>query len=314
MRFGVMGTGAVGGYFGGLLARAGTEVCFIARGDHLKALKKNGLRVESIEPGDFTVKDALFTDDPSEAGVCDVVLFCVKTVANVVAIPAIRPMVGRQTVIITLQNGVDNPAQLAAEYGKEQVMGGVAYLFTSLAEPGVVKQTGGPRRLVFGEMEGGVSLRGEQIFNAFKSSSVNAELSADIRVELWKKFVFICAVSGMTALTRSSIGEIMAYEGTARMMREVMREVYKLAQAMEISIPEATDEKNFQFLSQQNPASKGSLCYDLEAGRRLEIDALCGTVSKLGKEKGVSTPINDYIYHTLKLADLKIGGAITLKA
>lgn len=310
MRFGIMGTGGVGGYFGGLLARAGMDVRFIARGEHLKALREDGLRVKSIEPVDFTVKEALFTEDPLEAGVCDVVLFCVKTTANEVAIPAIRPMVGSQTVIITLQNGVDNPECLAAEYGKERVMGGVAYLFTSLEGPGVVKQTGGPRRLVFGEMDGGVSARGERILNVLKSSGINAELSAEIRVELWKKFIFICAVSGMTALTRSPIGEIMAYEATARMMREVMREAYAVGRAMGIRLPEGMDEKNFQFLSQQNPASKGSLCYDLEAGRRLEIDALCGNVSRLGKETGVPTPLNDYIYHTLKLADLKVAGAL----
>ncbi len=314
MRFGVMGTGAVGGYFGGLLARAGMEVRFIARGEHLNALRKEGLRVESVEPGDFTVRNALFTDNPAEAGVCDVVLFCVKTTANDAAIPAVRPMVGPESVIITLQNGVDNPERLAAEHGGERVMGGVAYIFSSLVGPGRIKQTGGPRRLVFGEMQGGMSPRSERILSALEAAGINAALSPDIQVELWRKFILICGLSGMTALTRSSIGEILSYEGTARMMREIMREVYAVGRAMGVRLSEGTDEKCFQFAQQQNPASKGSLCHDLEAGRRLEIDALCGTVSRLGKEKGIATPLNDYLYHTLKLAELMIAGKVSPKA
>jgi 2-dehydropantoate 2-reductase len=305
MKFGIMGTGGVGGYFGGMLARAGAEVVFIARGPHLKALRSNGLRVDSVKSGDFTVTKALFTDDSAKAGICDVVLFCVKTTSNEAAIAAIKPMVGAETVVITLQNGVDNPQRLAATYGEKRIMGGVAYVFTSLAGPGLVRQIGGPGKLVFGEMIGGASARKQRILEIFKSAGIDAALSPDINVELWGKFIFICAVSGMTALTRSSIGEVLAYEGTAKMMREVMREVYKVGLAVGVELPDDMDEKNYRFLLQQNPASKGSLCHDLEAGRRLEIDALCGTVSRLGKEKKVSTPLNDFLYHTLKLADLK---------
>lgn len=310
MRFGVMGTGSVGGYFGGLLARGGLDVRFIARGRHLEALRTRGLEIESVEPGNFTVSDALFTDDPAEAGVCDVILLCVKTTANEEAIPAIRPMVGAETVIITLQNGIDNPDRLALEYGREHVMGGAAYVFAQLLGPGRVRQTAGARRIVFGELGGGLSERGRRILSAFRSAGINAELSENIVVELWTKFVFICGLSGMTALTRSPIGEILSYEGTARMMREVMREVYDVGRAKGIGFPEGTLERCFEFLKRQDPSGKGSLCHDLEAGRRLEIDALCGMASKLGKEVGVPTPLNDYLFHTLKLADLKAAGRI----
>jgi 2-dehydropantoate 2-reductase len=143
-----------------------------------------------------------------------------------------------------------------------------------------------------------------------KAAGINAELSDDIQAELWTKFIFICAVSGMTALTRSPLGEIMAYEGTKEMMRGIMREVYEVGRARGVNLPEGADESRFRFLGEQNPASKGSLCHDLEAGRRLEIEALCGTVARLGREAGIATPLNDFIHHTLKLADLQIAGEI----
>ena len=310
MRFGIMATGGVGGYFGAMLARGGKDVAFIARGEHLKAMWKEGLRVESVAPGEFSVRDGVFTDSPAEAGVCDVILYCVKTTADDAAVPAIAPMVGPDTVIINLQNGVAGEEKLAAVYGAERVMGGAAYIFTSIAEPGLIRQIGGPRRMVFGETGGGASGRGDAILAELKDAEINAVYSEDIEAELWTKFIFICAVGGMTALTRSTLGEIMAYEGTKNMMRETMREVYLVGRAKGVNLPEGADEDRYRFIDEQNPASKGSLCHDLEAGRRLEIDALCGTVSRIGAEVGVETPCNDFISHTLKLADLQIAGEV----
>ena len=310
MRFGIMATGGVGGYFGAMLARGGKDVAFIARGEHLEAMRKEGLRVESVAPGAFSVRDGVFTDSPAEAGVCDVILYCVKTTADDAAVPAIAPMVGPDTVIINLQNGVAGEEKLAAVYGAERVMGGAAYIFTSIAEPGLIRQIGGPRRMVFGETGGGASARGDAILAELKDAEINAVYSEDIEAELWTKFIFICAVGGMTALTRSTLGEIMAYEGTKNMMRETMREVYLVGRAKGVSLPEGADEDRYRFIDEQNPASKGSLCHDLEAGRRLEIDALCGTVSRIGAEVGVETPCNDFISHTLKLADLQIAGEV----
>ena len=310
MRFGIMATGGVGGYFGAMLARGGKDVAFIARGAHLEAMRKDGLRVESVAPGEFNVRDGVFTDSPAEAGVCDVILYCVKTTADDAAVPAIAPMVGADTVIINLQNGVAGEEKLAAVYGAERVMGGAAYIFTSIAAPGLIRQIGGPRRLVFGETGGGASGRGDEIFTELKDAEINAVYSEDIEAELWTKFIFICAVGGVTALTRSTLGEIMAYEGTKNMMRETMREVYLVGRAKGVNLPEDADEDRYRFIDEQNPASKGSLCHDLEAGRRLEIDALCGTVSRIGAEVGVETPCNDFISHTLKLADLQIAGEV----
>ncbi len=310
MRFGIMATGGVGGYFGAMLARGGKDVAFIARGAHLEAMRTDGLRVESVAPGAFNVREGIFTDSPAEAGVCDVILYCVKTTANDFAIPAIAPMVGADSVIVNLQNGVDNEEKLAAVYGAERVMGGAAYIFTSIAGPGLIRQIGGPRRMVFGELGGGASERGDAILAELKDAEINAEYSEDIEAELWTKFIFICAVGGVTALTRSTIGEIMAYEGTRNMMRETMREVYLVGRTMGVNLPEGADEGRYRFIDEQNPASKGSLCHDLEAGRRLEIDALCGTASRIGAEVGVETPCNDFISHTLKLADLQIAGEV----
>ncbi len=305
MRFGIMGTGGVGGYFGGLLARAGLPVCFIARGRHLAALKEHGLAVESVEPGAFNVRDALFTDDAAEAGPCDVILYCVKTPANDDAISFMRPLIGPGTVVISLQNGVDNGELLAREFGEDRVMEGAAYVFSAIAAPGKIHQTAGPRRIVFGRLGGGNSPKGEEIVDVMRQAEVDARLSADIRIELWNKFILICAVSGVTALTRRPLGEILDYDGTARMAREVMREVYQLALAMGIPLEPGADAANYRFMAQQDPSGKGSMCHDVEAGRRLEIDALCGYVSRMGRVHGVATPLNDYLYDTLKLEDIQ---------
>lgn len=305
MRFGIMGTGGVGGYFGGLLARAGLPVCFIARGGHLQALKEHGLTVDSVEPGSFHIRDALFTDDAEEAGPCDVILYCVKTPSNDTAIPFLRPMMGPDSVVISLQNGVDNGARLAREYGDQRVMEGAAYVFSTITAPGRIHQTGGPRRIVFGCLGGGPGARGGEILDAMQRGGVSAHLSTDIRVELWNKFILICAVSGMTALTRRPLGELLGYDGTARMAREVMREVHQLALAMGIPLAPDADAANYRFMAQQHPSSKGSMCHDVESGRRLEIDALCGSVARLGRVHGVATPLNGYIYDTLKLEDLQ---------
>ncbi len=305
MRFGIMGTGGVGGYFGGLLARAGFPVCFIARGPHLRALRADGLTVNSVEPGDFNVRNALFTHDAAAAGPCDVVLYCVKTPSNDDVIPFIRPMMGPGSVVLSLQNGVDNGALLAREYGEDRVMEGAAYIFSTIAAPGRIHQTGGPRRIVFGQPGGGASPRGEEIVAAMGRARIDARLSPDIRIELWNKFILICAVSGMTALTRRSLGEVLGYEGTARMARGVMREVFQLALAMGIPLEPEADAANYGLMAQQHSSSKGSMCHDLEAGRRLEIDALCGYVSRMARVHGVAAPLNDYLYDTLKLEDLQ---------
>jgi 2-dehydropantoate 2-reductase len=312
MRFGIMATGGVGGYFGGMIARAGGDVRFIARGAHLEAIRTKGLRVDCAVPEPFTAEGVFATDDPAEAGPCDVIFYAVKTTANNVSIPAIAPMVGEGTVIIDLQNGVSNEEELAAAYGEERVMGGTAYILTSIERPGVIKQIGGPRRIVFGELAGGASPRGEEILAELKRMEINAEYTDDIQAELWTKFLFICAVNGMTALTRSPIGEIMAFGGTREMMRGIMREVYETGRARGVNLPDGTDERLFAFLGENNPASKGSMCHDIEAGRRLEIETLNGTASRLGKEAGVDTPLNNYIYDTLKLADMQAAGEISL--
>jgi 2-dehydropantoate 2-reductase len=305
MKFGIMACGGVGGYFGGLLSASGNETHFVARGKHLESMSKNGLQIKCIEPKDFIIKNASFTEDPKKIGACDVILFCVKTISNKSLIPAIEPMVGKNTTIINLQNGVDNEKQLVDFYGKEKIMGGAAYIFTSVTSPGVISQIGGPRKLVFGELDGVHTERSEKILNVMKKAKINAFLSQNILKELWTKFIFICAVGGMTALTRSSIGEIMKYEGTKTMTRSMMKEVYDISKAEGINLPIGTDEDRFNFIKEQDPSSKGSLCHDLEAGKKTEIDSLCGFVSKLGEKHKIPTPINDFVCHTIKFHEAK---------
>ena len=268
-------------------------------------MSKNGLQIKCIEPKDFIIKNASFTEDPKKIGACDVILFCVKTISNKSLIPEIEPMVGKNTTIINLQNGVDNEKQLADFYGKEKIMGGAAYIFTSVTSPGVISQIGGPRKLVFGELDGFHTERSEKILNVMKKAKINAFLSQNILKELWTKFIFICAVGGMTALTRSSIGEIMKYEGTKTMTRSMMKEVYDISKAEGINLPIGTDEDRFNFIKEQDPSSKGSLCHDLEAGKKTEIDSLCGFVSKLGEKHKIPTPINDFVCHTIKFHEAK---------
>ena len=306
MRLGIIGTGGVGGYFGGLLARAGLDVCFLARGEHLRALKNGGLRVESEEPGGFTVRNAMFTSDPAEAGVCDTLLYCVKTTSNDTTIPAIAPMMGDHSTVISLQNGVDNGNRLADAYGERRVMEGLAYIFSGVARPGVVKQTGGPRKIIFGARDAQDHGKGQAILESLLHAGIRTEYSRAIRCDVWRKFIFICGVSGMTALTRATIGEVMRYPETAQMTRRIMHETYLVARTLEVPLPEGADEACYGLIAQQNPDNRSSLSDDLASGRRLEIDSLCGFVSRQGKKHGLSTPLNDFVYATLKLADLKV--------
>jgi len=264
MKLAVFGAGGVGAYLGARLADAGHEVHLIARGEHLQALRADGLRLESVA-GDTTVRLPA-TDDPAEVGPCDAVLFCVKAYDTRSAAAELAPLLEAGTALVSFQNGVDNERWLADEIGEKYVCGGVAYIFSTIGAPGVVEHTGGPARFVYGELDGEPTDRIRRLDGALSAApGVEAVLADDVRVELWRKFVFICAQAGVTAATRLPVGEIRETETTWRLYRRVMEEVAAVARAEGVDLPDGTVDEWAEFARELDPESYSSLHHDLEA-------------------------------------------------
>lgn len=299
MRIAVMGSGATGGYFGGLLVRAGEDVTFIARGAHLEALRTRGLTVDSRLAGTFTVP-VQATDDPSEIEPVDLILFCVKTYDTDAAAESIRPLVRPDTMLVSLQNGIDNEVRIARAAGRSPGIGAVAYVVSAIREPGVVAQTAGPGKIVLGELSGGASARTEWLRDVLQRAGIAAELHRDIRVVLWQKFLFICAFSGVTALTRLPIGTVLADPVTQALFRGTSEEVEAVARADGIDLPANCVEQALATAATVEPWGRGSLYGDLASGRRLELESLNGEVVRRGREYGVQTPLDFVIYAALR--------------
>lgn len=299
MRVTVMGSGGTGGYFGGLLARSGEDVTFVARGAHLAAIRKSGLTVRSRLVGDFTVA-ARATDDPAESGPADLVLFCVKAYDTESAAERLRPAVGPDTVILPVQNGIDSAERIGRILGPRHLIGGLAGVSSVVAAPGVIEHRAGPDVIQLGEMDGPPSPRTERIVETLVRAGIKAQVRPDVRVALWEKFVLICGLSGLTALTRLPLGAVLACPETRTLFGQVMEETQAVGQAMGVSVPGDHAAKMLKFFQASDPAIRGSLYYDLAAGRRLEIETLNGTVVRLGRERGVSTPANFAVYAALK--------------
>jgi 2-dehydropantoate 2-reductase len=249
--------------------------------------------------GNFTIS-ATTTDNPSDIGPVDFVLFCVKAYDNAVAADQTRPLIGPETVVLSVQNGIDNEKQIGDVVGHEHIIGAVSYVSSTIESPGVIAQTGGPGTIVFGEMHGGKSARTEALQSILQNSDIAAELHSDIESALWQKFLGICGVNGVTALTRLPMGEIVACKETYNLMRGTMQEVEAVARVSGANLPEDCVDQSMNFFSSVEPSVRGSMYYDLAAGRRLELDVLNGTVVRLGKEHGIPTPINFAIYASLK--------------
>ncbi len=293
-----MGSGGVGGYFGGRLAHAGEDVTFIARGAHLEAIQKHGLQVKSVA-GDFHVRPKV-THNPSAVGPVELVLFCVKAYDTEAAGSHIRPMVGPQTTVVCLLNGVDNEDKLATILGEEHVLTGVVHILSTISAPGVISQTAGPRTLRFGEKNGRITGRAERILGVLKGAGIQAELSTHIEVDLWEKFLFICAHGGVTALARLAVGEILACPETALFYRGVMEEVATVGRAKGVPLPADAVDRALAFARGLQPGMRSSLAYDLAQGNRLEVETLAGSVVRYGREVGMPTPFNFAIYACLK--------------
>ncbi len=298
MRIAVMGSGGIGGYFGGRLAHAGEDVTCIARGAHLEAIQKNGLQVNSVA-GDFHVWPKA-THDPAAVGPVELILFCVKAYDTEAAASQIRPMVGPQTTVLCLLNGVDNEDKLGAILGEDHVLAGVVHILSTISAPGVISQTAGPRTLKLGEKNGRITARAERILGILKAAGIQAELSTQIQVDLWEKFVFICAQGGVTALGRLTVGEILACPETTAFYRGVMEEVAAVGRAEGVPLPADTVDRALAFARGLQPGMRSSLAYDLSQGNRLEVESLAGSVVRCGRELGVPTPFSFAIYACLK--------------
>ena len=301
MKIAVMGSGGVGGFYGGRLANAGYDVSFIARGPHLAAMREHGLLIENEPQGNILVPHVTVTDDPSTIGVVDVVLIAVKLWDTEDAAKAIAPLVGPQTAVLSLQNGVIKDDILRQAFGDAAVMGGVTYLATNISRPGVITQTGTMQRLLLGEYDGRRSPRAAQLLEALLRAGVQADISDDIRRTLWEKYVFLVGLSGTTTTMRSTIGPIRENPQTRAFLADVMQETVAVGRAHGVKLPEDYAAQRLAFVDTLPAGMTSSMHHDLEAGNRLEVAWLSGGVVQLGTPVRVPTPANRAVWDVLAL-------------
>jgi 2-dehydropantoate 2-reductase len=301
MKIAVMGSGGLGGLYGGRLAHAGYDVSFIARGAHLAAMRGQGLVIENEPHGGIHLPSVQATDDPASVGVVDVVLIAVKLWDTDTAVEAIRPMVGPQTAVLSLQNGVLKDDTLRRAFGDAAVMGAVAYVATQIARFGVIRQTGTMQRIVFGEYDGRRSPRAERLLEACRRAGLQAEISDDIRRTLWEKYVFLVGLSGTTATMRSTIGPIRANPRSRAFLHELMKETVAVGRAHGVRLAEHYADDRLAFLDTVPAEMTSSMHHDLERGNRLEVAWLSGGVVQLGESASVPTPANRAVWDVLAL-------------
>jgi 2-dehydropantoate 2-reductase len=292
MRIAIVGAGGMGGFFGGVLARGKKDVTFIARGAHLEAMRSKGLAVKSELYGDFEVP-VKATDDPREVGPVDLVLFCVKTYDLEAAAEQARSLLGGDTLLIPVQNGIEVPDQLVRLLGEEHVLGGLTYVASSIESPGTVVQRSKTGAFIFGELRGGKTPRTERIQKVMREAGLDAILDVDVRRKMWEKFIVVCATGGVLALLRQPFGPVFASPEASQLLRKTMGEVYTIARASGIDLPNETVDRVFEFLEENmNPLARSSMSRDLLAGRRLELEHLNGAAVRLGREPGIAPPTN----------------------
>lgn len=299
MRVAMMGSGGLGGFFGGILARAGADVTFIARGANLETLRTVGVTVKLGTGDEFRVP-VRATDRPDQVGPVDLVWFCVKAYDIDAAARQIMPLVGPDTMVLPVQNGVDAAERIAAVVGPRPVLGGMAPTGATLVAPGTVVQKDARTPMVFGEMGGGVTPRAERLLEALLAIGVEAELSPDIEAAIWQKFVAACGFIGLTTLTRLPIGPLVACSETRDLLRGVMKEVETVGQAEGKLRHAGAADRALTRLEGTAPSARGSMYFDLVAGRRLELEDLNGAAVRLGLEHDVPTPLNRAVYAAVK--------------
>ena len=304
MRIVIFGTGGVGGYFGGRLAQAGEDVTFIARGEHLRAIKTSGLRVDS-QLGDFTVFPAKATDDVREVGEVDLVVVAVKAWQVPEAAREMKPMVGAKTTVLPLQNGVEAVAQLVSELGYENVVGGLCRIFSYVVGPGHIQHVGYKPSIVIGELDNRRTDRITSIEEVFKRAGLEITVAADIQIALWTKFLFIASFSGIGAIANAPARVIRNDPKWRAQMINAMQEIYALAHARGIKLPANSIENVMASVDSLPEDSTSSMQRDIAAGKPSELESQNGAVVRMARESGVAVPTHELIYETLKPAEEK---------
>ena len=301
MRFAILGSGAVGGYYGAKLWQTGHDVVFIARGKHLEAIRQRGLEIKS-PLGDFVARAAA-EQDTSKIGRVDCVILATKAYDNASALPMLPPMVGDGSVVLTLQNGVDSVDECAAVVGRQAVLGGAAYIAAAVEAPGLIVQTGTHTRVVFGEVfdaGAAVSPRVAAIRDALAATGIEVEAVADARVPLWEKFIYLAPFAGFTGAARVPIGGIWKFPQVRETFYEACHEVERVARAEGVKVPDDRIKRIEGYMASLPPSTRSSLLIDLQQGKRIEVEALQGSVVRRGKKTGVPTPIHAAFYAALK--------------
>lgn len=304
MRIAIFGTGGVGGYFGGLLAHAGHEVTFIARGENLRAIQSNGLQVKSVN-GDFRVSPAQATDDPATVRPVDYVVVAVKHYHLDQAAPAMRPLVGPDTTVVPLLNGVDAHEHLIPALGAEAVVGGLCSLVSLVEAPGVIRQETKLRRVVVGELDRSRSERVERLVQAWAETGAEAIHAQDIHVAMWTKLVFIASFGGVGSLARCNMGAMLASPETRTLFIEAMREVEAVARGRGVALPPDVVAKSLAMAEGFEPIATTSMQRDVADGKPFELEAFSGTVASMGEAVGVPTPVHRQFYALLRPALLR---------
>ena len=302
MRFAFLGAGAVGGYYAALLSRSGCEVSVVARGAHLEAIRTDGLRILSSAVGDFTARIGA-ESDPARIGVVDTVVVAVKTYDNPTALPLLLPLVGPSTTVLTVQNGVDSAEQVAAIVSEGRTVGGSTYIATAIDAPGIIKQTGTHRRVVFGEVfqpTAVVSDRVRAIEALMKAADIHAEAVPDGRPAIWEKFTFLAPFAAFTGASRLPLGPVWNDADGRRALLQAAAEVEAVARASGINLPVDLAGRREQYYATIPPSTRASLLIDLSQGRRIEVESLLGTVVRRGRAGGVATPMLEALYAVLK--------------
>jgi 2-dehydropantoate 2-reductase len=312
MRFAILGSGAVGGYFGAKLARSGQDVAFIARGAHLEAIRSKGLAIQSAQLGDFVVR-APAESDTAKIGQVDVAMVSVKAYDNVTALPMLKPLIGPETVVLTLQNGVDSVDDCAAIAGQTHVLGGTTYVATALEAPGLIVQTGVHRSIIFGEVFGlsDVALaksddrtrmtpRVQAIAEVLGAADIQVTPVPDARVPIWDKFVYLAPFAGFTGASRLAIGHIWKHPHVREMFYACCREIAAIAKAEGVAISPNRFETLEEYMTNIPPTTRSSLLIDLEQGKRIEVEALQGAAVRRAQKLGVPVPITSTLYALLK--------------
>ena len=297
MRIAVLGSGAVGSYLGSRFAAARADVHLVARGAHLEALRNRGLTL--ITPDGVTSHSVWATDNPATIGIVDLVLFCVKSYDTESAADMLAPLVGPQTMVVSIQNGIDNEDKIARRIGAEHVLGAATYILSAIESPGVVRS--GPARLFIGELQPGrPSARVTSLVEIARSGGIDAIAVADIRRAKWEKYVLLVAFSAVTAATQLTVGDIRRSNAASAMLRAIMVEAFSLGRALGIPLPDDLVERQHKLVLAQADDEGTSLRHDLLTGHRMELEALQGTLIRLGQETGTPTPWTDAAYAVLE--------------